>query len=95
VPNERVVEVLEFETDDPSLKGEMRITTTLSSERGGTELVSVHEGLPPGLSPADNEAGWRDSLSSWPRSWRRGGSIVDEGVVQRRHRMLHATAGRR
>jgi hypothetical protein len=22
----------------------------------------VHDGLPPGLSPADNETGWRESL---------------------------------
>jgi hypothetical protein len=22
----------------------------------------VHDGLPPGLSPADNEAGWQSSL---------------------------------
>ena len=29
---------------------------------GGTDLVAVHDGLPPGLSPADNEAGWQSSL---------------------------------
>jgi len=28
----------------------------------GTDLLAVHDGLPPGLSPADNEAGWRMSL---------------------------------
>jgi uncharacterized protein YndB with AHSA1/START domain len=63
VPNERVVEVDEFETEDPSLRGEMTVTLTLTDAVGGTGLVAVHEGLPPGLSPADNETGWRMSLA--------------------------------
>jgi uncharacterized protein YndB with AHSA1/START domain len=61
-PNERVVEVDEFETTDPKLQGEMRITITLSDRDGGVEVEGVHEGLPPGLSIADNEAGWRMAL---------------------------------
>lgn len=62
VPNERVVEVVEFETRDPALTGEMTITTTLADAEGGTTLLAVHEGLPPGVSAADNEAGWREAL---------------------------------
>jgi uncharacterized protein YndB with AHSA1/START domain len=63
VPNEQVVEVVEFETADPALRGEMTITITLADADGGTEVVAVHDGLPPGLSPADNELGWRLSLA--------------------------------
>lgn len=63
VPDERVVEVLAFETADPAMAGEMRITTTLSEVDGATELVGIHEGLPPGVAPQDNEAGWRASLA--------------------------------
>ncbi len=63
VPNERVVEVVEFETVDPELRGEMTITMTLADADGGTEVLAVHEGLPPGLPTADNEAGWRSSLA--------------------------------
>jgi uncharacterized protein YndB with AHSA1/START domain len=63
VPDERVVEVVEFETADPALRGEMTITIELADAGGGTEILAVHEGLPPGLSPADNEAGWRSSLA--------------------------------
>jgi hypothetical protein len=33
------------------------------ADDGGTNLVAVHEGLPPGVWPADNEAGWRASLA--------------------------------
>ena len=62
VPDERVVEVVEFETTDPALQGEMSITIALADVEGGTEIVAVHDGLPPGLSPADNEAGWQSSL---------------------------------
>jgi uncharacterized protein YndB with AHSA1/START domain len=63
VPDERVVEVVEFETADPALRGEMTITLTLADADGGTELLAVHDGLPPGLSGADNETGWRMSLA--------------------------------
>jgi uncharacterized protein YndB with AHSA1/START domain len=62
VPNEKVVEVDEFETEDPAMRGEMTITITLANAAGGTELVAVHEGLPPGVSPADNETGWRMAI---------------------------------
>jgi uncharacterized protein YndB with AHSA1/START domain len=63
VPNERVVELVEFETSDPALQGEMTITITLADAEGGTEVIAVHDGLPPGLPTADNEAGWRLSLA--------------------------------
>jgi hypothetical protein len=38
-------------------------TITLSDADGGTELIAVHEGLPDGVSPADNEAGWSEALA--------------------------------
>lgn len=63
VPDEEVVEVVEFETDDPALRGEMTLTITLADSDGGTHLVAVHDDLPPGLSAADNETGWRMSLT--------------------------------
>lgn len=62
-PSTRVVEVLEFETANPELQGEMRITTTLSELGGVTELTAVHEGLPSGVAPSDNLEGWRQSLA--------------------------------
>ena len=63
VTNEQVVEVVEFETADPALRGEMTIAITLAEADGGTEILAVHDGLPPGLSTADNETGWRSSLA--------------------------------
>jgi uncharacterized protein YndB with AHSA1/START domain len=62
VPNERVVEVVEFESADPAMQGEMTITISLADADGGTDLLAVHDGLPRGLAPEDNEIGWRMSL---------------------------------
>jgi uncharacterized protein YndB with AHSA1/START domain len=63
VPNERVVEIDEFETADPAFCGEMKITISLVDSDGGTDVLGVHEGLPAGVSVSDNEAGWRSSLA--------------------------------
>jgi uncharacterized protein YndB with AHSA1/START domain len=63
VPDERVVEIDEFETDDPVLRGEMRMTISLEDVADGTEVVGVHEGIPAGVALADNELGWQSALS--------------------------------
>jgi uncharacterized protein YndB with AHSA1/START domain len=62
VPDELVVEVDVFDTDDPALQGEMTSTITLADADGGTELTAVHEGVPDGVAPADNELGWQMAL---------------------------------
>ena len=62
VANAKVVEVVEFETTDPDMHGSMTITYSLADADGGTDVLAVHDGLPRGLSPADNEKGWRMSL---------------------------------
>jgi uncharacterized protein YndB with AHSA1/START domain len=64
VANEHVVEVIEFETMDPELRGEMTITTRLADADGGTDVVVVHEGIPVGVPPADNETGTRIALAN-------------------------------
>lgn len=63
VPDEQVVEVDEFETADPALQGEMTITISLADADGGTDVLAVHDGLPRGVSAADNETGWRLALA--------------------------------
>ena len=63
VTDEQVVEAVEFETSDPALRGEMTITIALADAGGGTDILALHDGLPPGLSPADNEVGWQMSLA--------------------------------
>jgi uncharacterized protein YndB with AHSA1/START domain len=67
VADTEVVQVIEFETDDPTLAGEMTVTYRLSEEGGITHLVGIHEDLPPGLSPAANDLGWQMSLDKLAR----------------------------
>jgi uncharacterized protein YndB with AHSA1/START domain len=67
VPNERVIEALEFETADPELRGMMTITTTLTEAAGGTDVLVVHEGIPDSVPAADNEMGTRIALDNLAR----------------------------
>ena len=67
VSNEQVVEVMEFETADEAMRGQMTVTFTLTDADGGTDLLAVHENVPPGVTPADNETGWRMSLEKLAR----------------------------
>ena len=62
VPDREVVQLVEFESDDPGMQGEMTITYQLTEEGDGTLLVGVHENLPAGVAPSDNELGWRISI---------------------------------
>ena len=71
VPNELLVELDEFETTDPALRGEMTITITLDDADGGTDVIGVHEGYrPASRQPTTRPAGDRRSTDS-PSSSRR------------------------
>ncbi|MFJ3621482.1 SRPBCC domain-containing protein [Streptomyces iakyrus] len=75
VPDEQVVEVLEFEAADPALRGAMTLTTTLTdAQGGGTDVLMVHEGLPDAVPAADNETGTRMALANLARFVEAGGS---------------------
>jgi uncharacterized protein YndB with AHSA1/START domain len=67
VPDERIVEVLEFETADPALRGEMTLTTSLTDAGDGTDVLVVHEGVPDTVPAADNETGTRMALARLAR----------------------------
>jgi uncharacterized protein (DUF1810 family)/uncharacterized protein YndB with AHSA1/START domain len=74
VPDEQVVEVLEFETTDPALQGAMTITTTLTAVDGGTDVLILHEGVPDVVPRADNEAGTRMTLANLAHLVEEGGT---------------------
>ncbi len=63
VPDTEVVQAVAFDTDDPTVAGEMTITYRLETAGDGTDVTGIHEGLPPGVSVADNELGWQMSLA--------------------------------
>ena len=62
VPDEKIVEAITFESDDPGFSGEMKMTTRLADADGGTEVTILCQGLPAGVRPEDNETGTRQSL---------------------------------
>jgi len=63
-PNEQVVVVLEFETVDEDLPGVIVMATTLADGDDGTDVFVAHEGIPRGVSTADNETGTRTALAN-------------------------------
>lgn len=67
VPNERIVEVVRFESPDARFAGEMRMTTSFAAAGDGTEVTLVCEDLPPGIRPEDNELGCAMSLRNLAR----------------------------
>ncbi|MDQ0371202.1 SRPBCC domain-containing protein [Catenuloplanes indicus] len=67
VPDEQVVETMEFETADPAMRGTMTMTTTLTPATGGTEVTILHEGIPDAIPAADNETGTRTALDNLAR----------------------------
>jgi hypothetical protein len=46
---------------------QMTITYVLADAGDGTDLVGLHENLPPGVPPADNELGWSMSIDKLAR----------------------------
>lgn len=62
VQSEQVVEVMEFETTDAAMRGEMMVTFTLTDAVGGTDVLAVQDNVPPGISLSDNETGWQMAL---------------------------------
>ncbi len=67
VPDVQVVEEFEFESAAAELRGTMTLTTTLADRGGGTDVVIRHEGIPAGVSLADNETGARMALDNLAR----------------------------
>ncbi len=62
VPDERIVEIVEFESEDPAFAGQMTITWTLANVGAGTEVGVLCEDIPAGVRLEDNETGSRSSL---------------------------------
>ncbi|GGV59861.1 hypothetical protein GCM10010294_08440 [Streptomyces griseoloalbus] len=79
VPDDMVVEVMEFEARDPALRGTMTMTTTLTDSGGGTDVLIVHEGVPDAVPAADNEAGVRAALTRLARYVEQGEGAVEQG----------------
>ena len=63
-PGRRIVQSVQFESDDPAFGGEMRLTWSLEPVDGGTRVTVVAENVPPGISARDHEQGLNASLKN-------------------------------
>src|SRR4030095_9719910 len=66
-PSRRIVEAISFHSADPAFSGKMFMLVMLEERDGGTEVTVVFENIPPGIRPADNEAGTQASLEKLAR----------------------------
>ncbi|MGV3481509.1 MAG: SRPBCC domain-containing protein, partial [Sphingobium sp.] len=64
VPSQRIVELVDFQSDDPAFAGTMKITTSLTPVPGGTEVAITCENVPGGISPKDHQAGMNSTLAN-------------------------------
>ena len=63
-PGERIVQSIEFASDDPAFAGTMTMTWKLAQATDGTEVTIVAEDVPLGISPEDHRVGMASTLSN-------------------------------
>lgn len=66
-PNERLRYTDKFESDNPEMQGEMRVTVTFKDVPGGTEVKIVQEGVPRLIPIEGAMLGWSQSLENLAR----------------------------
>jgi uncharacterized protein YndB with AHSA1/START domain len=64
VPGERVVQAVDFVSDDPAYAGTMIMTWAVTAVGAGTRVDIVAEDVPDGISAADHAAGLGSSLAN-------------------------------
>lgn len=63
-PNERIVQQVEFESDDPALAGVMTMTWRFVTVPDGTEVTIRCDNVPSGIGKEDHDAGLRSTLAN-------------------------------
>lgn len=63
-PGRKIVEAVNFKSDDPAFAGTMMITTTFTPVVNGTEVRFTCEHVPPGIRPEDHQMGMQSSLEN-------------------------------
>lgn len=64
VPRERLVQDVDFVSDDPAFAGTMRMTWSLAPHDDGTEVTVAAEHVPSGISKEDHARGLASSLAN-------------------------------
>jgi uncharacterized protein YndB with AHSA1/START domain len=63
-PGRSIVYSVEFDSTDPAFAGEMILTWSFEPTAVATTVTITAEGVPPGISQADHDAGLRSSLEN-------------------------------
>lgn len=64
VPGVRVVQAVEFVSDDPAYAGTMTMTWAIDGVEGGTRVEIRADGVPDGISAEDHAVGLASSLAN-------------------------------
>ena len=64
VPGVRVVQAVDFDSDDPAFLGTMTMTWDLSRDQHATRVDVRADDVPSGISPEDHAAGMQSSLAN-------------------------------
>ena len=64
VPGERVVQAVDFVSDDPSYAGTMTMTWEVSEVDGGSRVDIIADNVPDGIAADDHAAGLASSLAN-------------------------------
>jgi len=64
VPNDRVVQAVDFVSDDPAFAGTMTMTWAVRAVDGGTRVEITADDVPDGISADDHAAGLASSLDN-------------------------------
>jgi uncharacterized protein YndB with AHSA1/START domain len=64
IPDQRIVQSVEFESPDPAFAGSMTIEWTLADVPGGTKVTVLCKNAPEGIRPDDHEAGFKSTLAN-------------------------------
>ncbi|MET3927734.1 SRPBCC family protein [Devosia sp. 2618] len=67
VPNQRVTQAVDFESDDPDFAGTMTMHWVLTPAVGGTVVEIIAENVPEGISAKDHADGMTASLENLAR----------------------------
>lgn len=80
VPGVRVVQAVDFVSDDPAQAGTMTMTWAVSAVDGGTRVEFRAEDVPAGISAADHAEGMSSSLANLARHVEAGRIILLNGA---------------
>lgn len=62
IPNKKIAEAVNFESDDPAFRGEMIMEVTFEPQQSATKVTFHFKNIPKGIKPEDNEAGTISTL---------------------------------